>query len=102
MLCREWENRIKGRDLYDYVFYLTRGAAINLKHLRERMTNSGHLPLGAACSLQDIKIMLSERFDSIQFAQAKQDVAPFVHDSSVLDIWSADFFKYITQDLTAV
>lgn len=25
VICRNWKTRIKGRDLYDYVFYLSRG-----------------------------------------------------------------------------
>ena len=52
--------------------------------------------------MQEIKKMLAERFDSIDYAQARQDVEPFIHDSSVLNIWSADFFKQITEGLTAV
>jgi len=52
--------------------------------------------------LPEIKAMLAERFDSIDYAQARQDVEPFIHDSSVLNIWSADFFKQITEGLTAV
>ncbi len=36
VLCRAWQSRIKDRDLYDYVFYLSRGACVNRKHLRER------------------------------------------------------------------
>lgn len=49
-----------------------------------------------------IKEMLNKRFDSIDYAQAKQDVEPFVHDTSVLDVWSAEFFKQITEELTAI
>lgn len=37
-----WKNRIKGRDLYDYVFYLGKGAQFNRKHLRARLIQSGH------------------------------------------------------------
>ena len=33
VLCRSWRNRVKGRDLYDYLFYLGRGAKVNLPHL---------------------------------------------------------------------
>jgi len=33
VICRGWKNRVKGRDLYDYIFYLSRGTAVNLKHL---------------------------------------------------------------------
>lgn len=88
--------------LYDYVFYLSRGAAVNQKHLRARLIDSGYISADADCSLPKIKAMLAERFDSIDYAQARQDVEPFIHDSSVLNIWSADFFKQITEGLTAV
>lgn len=37
VICRAWQNRIKGRDLYDYIFYLSKGTAVNGKHLRERL-----------------------------------------------------------------
>ena len=37
VLCRGWKSRVKGRDLYDYIFYLSRGASVNVKHLRERL-----------------------------------------------------------------
>lgn len=43
--------------------------------------------------------MLSERFDSINYQQAKEDVEPFIRDTSMLNLWSADFFKQITQEL---
>lgn len=38
------------------------------------------------------------RFDSIDFLQARKDVEPF-RNTSVLDIWSSDFFKQITEGL---
>lgn len=102
VICRAWQSRIKGRDLYDYVFYLSKGAAVNQRHLRERLIDSGYIPQDADCSLTEIKRMLSERFDSIDFAQARQDVEPFIHDSSVMDVWNPEFFKQITDNLSAV
>lgn len=101
VICRAWKNRIKGRDLYDYIFYLSRGTAVNRKHLRERLIQSEFISADAECSLDEVKNMLSNRFDSIDFSQAKRDVEPFIHDTSVLNIWSADFFKQITEELTA-
>ena len=88
--------------MQEIVFYLSRGAAVNQKHLQARLIDSGYISADADCSLPKIKAMLAERFDSIDYAQARQDVEPFIHDSSVLNIWSADFFKQITEGLTAV
>lgn len=100
ILCRAWKSRIKGRDLYDYVFYLSRGASVNQKHLRERLIQSGYIAFDAQYGLEEIKRLLSERFDSIDFAQAKQDVEPFIRDNAVLNVWSVDFFRHITDGLT--
>jgi predicted nucleotidyltransferase component of viral defense system len=102
VICRAWQNRIKGRDLYDYVFYLSRGASVNQKHLRERLIDSRYIAADAGCSLNEIKKMLAERFERIDYAQARRVVQPFIRDISVLDIWNADFFQQITDGLTVV
>ncbi|MDP3386083.1 MAG: hypothetical protein Q8S24_02520 [Eubacteriales bacterium] len=43
--------------------------------------------------------MLRKRFANIDYAQAKQDVVPFIKNPNALDVWSADFFHKITEDL---
>lgn len=101
VICRAWQSRIKGRDLYDFVFYMSRSTPVNLKHIRQRLIDSGFITEDVECSLDEVKQMLNDRFDSIDFGQAKQDVEPFIRDSSVLNIWSAEFFKQITTGLTA-
>lgn len=99
VLCRAWKSRIKGRDLYDYVFYLSRGSSVNQKHLRERLWQSGFITKDVECTLPEIQHMLYERFDSIDFRQARQDVEPFIRDASSLNVWNMDFFKQITKEL---
>ena len=99
VLARAWRSRIKGRDLYDYVFYLSQEATVNIPHLRQRLIDSGTIEQDTSCSLEDVKQMLCDRFDTIDYSQAKQDVIPFIRDTSVLNIWSADFFKQITSNL---
>ena len=99
VLCRAWQNRVKGRDLYDYVFYLSKGAKVNLPHLRQRLLDSGYITEETPCEIEDVRNMLFSRFDSIDYRQARQDVEPFIHDTSALNIWCADFFKQITENL---
>lgn len=101
VIGRSWKNRIKGRDLYDYVFYLSRGAKLNLEHLRERLIQSGHLTAETDITIEDVKEMLCERFKKIDYNLAKEDVEPFIKDSKNLSIWSTDFFEQITQGLQA-
>ncbi len=42
VLCRGWKNRVKGRDFYDFVWYVGRKVAPNLRHLDARMRQSKH------------------------------------------------------------
>ena len=99
VICRGWQSRIKGRDLYDYIFYLSKAVTVNQKHLRARLIDSGYISENQECTLEEIKTMLKNRFDSIDFLQARKDVEPFIRDTSVLDIWNSEFFKQITEGL---
>ena len=99
VICRGWQSRIKGRDLYDYIFYLSKAVTVNQRHLRARLIDRGYISEYQECTLEEIKMMLKNRFDSIDFLQARKDVEPFIRDTSVLDIWSSDFFKQITEGL---
>lgn len=101
VLCRAWKNRIKGRDLYDYVFYLSRKIPINMPHLKARLAHSGFIDPKSDLTRQTLIELLDERFASIDYEQAKQDVRPFVKDTLKLDIWSADFFTQITNGIIA-
>jgi hypothetical protein len=42
---------------------------------------------------------LKEKFRSINWQDAKNDVMPFILDSSVLDIWSPMFFSDLADHL---
>jgi len=101
VICRAWKNRVKGRDLYDYVFYLSRGTAVNLKHLTARLAQSGYIPQGKQITIEDVKEMLRKRFTNIDFAQAKQDALPFIRNPDALNVWNTDFFCKITESLKA-
>jgi len=99
LICRAWKTRVKGRDLYDFVFYLSRGTATNLRHLGARLAQSGFIETDKTISLDDVKDMLCTRFEQIDYDQAKRDVLPFIRNSDTLTLWSVDFFKGITQSL---
>lgn len=102
VLCRAWKNRVKGRDLYDYVFYLAKGVAINLKHLKARLVDSGFIGEDFQLDQASLIGLLNERFASIDYEQAKQDVLPFIKDKFKLNLWSAAFFTDISKGLRTV
>ncbi|MDY5918324.1 MAG: nucleotidyl transferase AbiEii/AbiGii toxin family protein [Treponema sp.] len=96
VLCRAWQNRVKGRDFYDYLWYLACGTKVNLKHLQKRLEQTGKWNETETLSLKKLKEMLCIRFSEINFENAKQDVLPFIKDPSKLDLWNKDFFSSVT------
>ena len=101
VICRAWKSRVKGRDLYDYIFYLSRNVPVNLRHLNARLLDSGFEGAREDLSLDEIKGILRRRFDVIDFDQAREDVLPFIRNLSAVDVWSRDFFVAITENLKA-
>jgi len=99
VICRAWKSRVKGRDLYDYVFYLSRGTSLNTEHLKARLVQSDAWSDNDSFTIENAKELLCARFDTIDYAQAKEDVRPFIRDTASLDLWSADFFRQITENL---
>lgn len=99
VICRSWKSKVKGRDLYDFIFYLSRKTKFNLPHLQEKLIDSHYIPRGSDLTLDDVKIFLIKRFNEINFNEAKSNVMPFIKDTSVLDIWSKEFFTSVTSEL---
>ena len=100
VLSRNWKTRVKGRDLYDYIFYLAREASVNIDHLKARLVKSDFIPPNFLLDNQSLIQMLSDKFQSVDYDEAKKDVLPFVKDVRNLDIWSEEFFIEITKKIT--
>lgn len=100
VLCRAWKTRIKGRDLYDYIFFLSRSVPVNIAHLYARLVQSDYLYSAQDYALSDLKQDLQRHFETIDFKKAKEDVEPFVRNQESLSVWSSEFFIQITEQLT--
>ncbi len=101
-LCRNWKSRIKGRDFYDYVFFFSLGAKVNLHNLKARLVQSGTIEESDDLSIDSLKLLLNQRFEGVDYTQAKEDVFPFIRDKAKLDLWSKEFFIEITKKLEAL
>ena len=101
VICRAWKSRVKGRDLYDYVFYMARRTPVNFRHLKARLMDSGFEGAEGIMSIEQIREILFQRFAAIDFSQAKADVLPFIRNPASLDAWSAELFQDMTRQLIA-
>lgn len=92
ILCREYKNRIKGRDYYDYLFYCAKGTKINLEYLENKLKNSNKISFDTKLDLPSLKKMLQERFINVDYNLARKDVSSFITDQESLSLWSKELF----------
>lgn len=102
VIARTWKNRVKGRDLYDYIYYLSLDTKVNLKHLEARLKQTKTIDENMTLSREVLIEILENRFEQIDYELARLDVKPFIKDQFTLDIWSRDFFKSITGQIKVV
>ncbi|HAT71485.1 MAG TPA: hypothetical protein DCS63_01550 [Elusimicrobia bacterium] len=92
LLCRGWKTRVKGRDWYDFVWFVGRRTPVNLRHLEQRMRQSGDWDKAGPLTEEAFRDVLRRHIDSVDIAQAKEDVFRFLAVPDAVAVWSKDFF----------
>ncbi len=92
LLYRNWKSRVKGRDWFDFEWYIRNGIPMNLSHFIIRATQSGHLH-NESLTMQEFSQLLERRIEMLDVAAAANDVSRFVRDAGSLNIWSQEYFK---------
>lgn len=95
LLFRNWQTRVKGRDWYDFEWYVKNSIKLNLSHLAERMVESGDLEKSTLLTKELFKTLLDEKIDTLHVESAIAEVKPFIKDYSVFDFWSKDYFRLL-------
>ena len=99
ILCRNWQTRTKGRDLYDYVFFLANNISVNIELVKNKLIESNYIKDDTDFNIDVLKELLIKKFSNIDYNEAKEDVLPFIKDTISLNIWSKEFFISITNNL---
>jgi predicted nucleotidyltransferase component of viral defense system len=102
VLCRNWKNRVKGRDWYDLVWYAANHPQLHLEHLEQRMIQSGHLKQTEKLTPEKLSAIEESVIERLDVNQAKREVEPFVKDPETLTVWSHDFFRDILHRIVFV
>ncbi|NCC99532.1 MAG: nucleotidyl transferase AbiEii/AbiGii toxin family protein [Bacteroidia bacterium] len=89
---RTWKNRVKGRDWYDFEWYVRNGVKLDFNHLQTRIREFN----GFEINKEEFIKLLKEKILSTDIDMVKQDVEPFVKNSDNLKIWSTDYFIQLT------
>lgn len=99
LLCRPWLKRIKGRDWYDFVWYVSRNTPLNLTHLKERLVQNKAWEQKNIFNENDVINLLSKKIQETDFNKAKEDVFKFIQDKSKIAVWSPEFFMAVLEKL---
>lgn len=93
LLYRRWKTRVKGRDWYDFIWYISKYPKLNLHHLEERMRQSGDYIESDALTKNKLLELIYNIIDNLNVDNARKEVSPFITNQRSLDLWSKDFFK---------
>lgn len=88
LVFRKWKTRVKGRDWYDFEWYVKKGVALNFSHLQTRIQQFNKVEM----TKDEFLIKLNERIENTDIEIVKRDILPFIKNPAELDIWSNDYF----------
>jgi predicted nucleotidyltransferase component of viral defense system len=91
LLFRSWKNRVKGRDWYDFEWYVRNNIALNFSHFCRRSYQIGPLKEGEL-TWDLFKQLIKDKILKTNIEMVKNDVIPFIKNPSEMDIWSNDYF----------
>lgn len=93
VLQRSWKTRIKGRDYFDFLFYITNQVSPNYSFL----ANGLGLEIISKKELQELLI---KKFNEIDFNLALKDVYPFIKsDSRFIPLFKKEIFIDIVNEI---
>ena len=93
LVYRAWKNRVKGRDWYDFEWYIRNRIPLDFKHLQERTKEFN----GCEKSQEEFVKDLEQRLGSADIKQVKADVMPFLRNPQEMSIWSNEYFLQLAK-----
>ena len=92
ILCRSYKNNVKGRDYYDFLFYMRQKIKPNMNYLRNKLIETQKLKENDYFDINVLKNMLMEKIESIDFNQVKNDAQKFIFKNENLEYFSKELF----------
>ena len=90
LVYRAWQRRIKGRDWYDFEWYVRNGIVLDWTHLQTRIEEFS----GEQITREQFMEQLRNKLATSDIENVKLDVIPYISQQQhrELDIWSNDYF----------
>ncbi|MCI7728127.1 MAG: nucleotidyl transferase AbiEii/AbiGii toxin family protein [Bacteroidales bacterium] len=93
LIYRNWKNRVKGRDWYDFEWYVRNNVPLNFAHFAERVLQFNNEIITKESFIEKLEYKLA----TTEIAQVKADVLSFVKNPKELEIWTNDYFVQLSK-----
>lgn len=97
LVYRAWQRRVKGRDWFDFEWYVRNGVPLSFWHLQERIREFN----GTIVSPEEFMDQLRKKIVETDIENVKQDVIPYIvpNQQRDLDIWSNEYFLMLVDKI---
>lgn len=92
ILCRNYKNNVKGRDFYDFIFFINKGIKPNMTYLKDKLVASKVIKEDDDFSMDVLKKLLLNRFNQVDFSKIEQDAKNFTIRSEDLSLYCKELF----------
>ncbi|AMK13109.1 hypothetical protein AUP07_0049 [methanogenic archaeon mixed culture ISO4-G1] len=96
VITRHWKNRVKGRDLYDFEWYINNKIPVNMDYLESNLVREG-LVQESELDRDMLLELLANRFNALDYKSALSDLSMFVQN--VPDNWCPEHFIELSKDI---
>ena len=100
LVYRAWQRRVKGRDWFDFEWYVRNGVPLSFRHLQERIREFN----GVIVSPEEFMDLLRKKIVETDIENVKHDVIPYIEPNQQrdLDIWSNEYFLMLADKIVIV
>lgn len=99
ILCRNYKNTVKGRDYYDFLFYIKNRVKPNMIYLKNKLIENNKIKNDENFDMNILKILLKEQFEKVDFEEVKKDARRFLFKKEDLSFYSKDLFVQMTEKI---
>lgn len=99
LMYRKWKGRIKGRDWFDFEWYVRNGVKLNFQHFKERAFQSEQDASLLILTKAQYLDLLKNKISQTDIRLVINDVKPFIQNQGDLELWSTDYFLQLADML---
>lgn len=92
LICRTRVQNIKGRDWYDFLWFISRKSSFRIAYLENKLIQSAHLNPSEKLNADKAKSLIRDVISNLDIELAKNDISTFISNSSDLDAWDRNLF----------